>query len=331
MFPTKADPVRGVVVKKEVAALREAGLDVGVIRKQPGWRGYLRQARAVLAHSRCADVVHAHYGTSGFVAALCCGRTPLVVTMHGSDIALGPRPRWSKYWIQYLLSVAGAARARRIIVQDDTMVYQLPRPQRGRVVVLGQAVGLPVIPPQPVERQGVLFLSSRHRVVKRFPLAEAAVGLIAGVRALDSLDRHEVSAIPDAMEVARVGLLTSEREGMPVAVKEALAAGLRVVAVDLPGLRSIADDVPEAITLTKHDPSAIAAGVASALQADPLTETERTRLHDVLRARGWVEPDRTYTLMDIYRRVVGDAEASPTTFHQGPDVLQSHHPEDEQA
>ncbi len=36
------------------------------------------------------------------------------------------------------------------------------------------------------------------------------------------------------MARAGVGLITSEREGMPVALKEALAAGLRVLAVGLP-------------------------------------------------------------------------------------------------
>lgn len=304
MYPTPGDPVRGVVVRKEVMALREAGMDVGVIPKKPGWAGYLTQARAVLSHARRADLVHAHYGTSGFVAALLSGRTPLVVTMHGSDIALGPRPRMSKYWIQYLLSVGGAVRARRILVQDETMIDQLPVSQRDRAVVLGQAVRLPQIPTTAPRRSGVLFLSSRHRTVKRFPLATRAMALLPGVGTLDSLDRHPVAEIPAAMEAAAVGLLTSEREGMPVAVKEALAAGLRVVAVDLPGLRSIASELPEAITLTGHSPEEIARGLEAALAAPPLTRTQREHLHTVLRRRGWAEPDRTERLVRLYRDVL---------------------------
>ncbi|MDO5627577.1 MAG: glycosyltransferase [Mobilicoccus sp.] len=302
MYPSDDDPVRGVVVRKEVEALRAAGLTVGVIPKRPGWRGYITQARLLLAHAGRADVIHAHYGTSGFVAALFSGSTPLVVTMHGSDIALGPRPQLSKYWIQYLLSVVGAARAAKIVVQDDTMVQQLPQRLRGRTSALGQAVRLPEVVEQ-TDRSGVLFLSSRHRSVKRFPLAEEAMNLLPKAGQLDSLDRHPVADIPRAMETARVGLLTSEREGMPVAVKEALAAGLRVVAVDLPGLRSLAEEVPHAVVLTGHDPASIAAAVNDALQAPPLTTSERADIHGVLRRRGWTEPDRTRTLVAEYRRL----------------------------
>jgi len=313
MFPSEADPVRGVVVRKEVTALRDAGFEVGVIPKEPGWRGYVKQALSVLAHARRADVVHAHYGTSGFVAAACCGRTPMVVTMHGSDIALGPRPQWNKYWIQYLLSAAGAVRAKQIIVQDETMVGQLPRQQRRKTTVLGQAVTLPQLSAEQASRTGVLFLSSRYRAVKRFPLAEAAMRLVPGPNALDSLDRHEVPDIPAAMESARVGLLTSGREGMPVAVKEALAAGLRIVAVDLPGLRALAARLPEAITLTAHDPADIAQGITEALRADPLGPDERMKIHQVLRECGWVEPDRTLALAEIYR--TARARSMPVTHH----------------
>lgn len=312
MFPSHSDQVRGVVVRKEVEALQAAGLDVGVIPKRPGWAGYLDQARAVATYARQADLVHAHYGTSGFVSALFCSRTPMIVTMHGSDIALGPRPRLSKYWIQYLLSVTGATRAKRILVQDDTMVDQLPASQRERAVVLGQAVRLPVLPIALPPRTGVLFLSSRHRPVKRFHLAEAAVALVPEAGKIDSLDRHPVPQIPEVMEAAAVGLLTSEREGMPVAVKEALAAGLRVVAVDLPGLRSIADEVPEAITLTGHSAEEVAVGLRTALAAPLLTRQQRERIHDVLRRRGWAEPDRTNVLVGIYTEVTSLTSAGST-------------------
>ncbi|WP_168582229.1 glycosyltransferase [Gephyromycinifex aptenodytis] len=302
MFPSDEDPVRGVVVLKEVTALRESGIQVNVAPKRPGWRGYLTQLRAVIAQVQGADLVHAHYGTSGFVSALACGNTPLVVTMHGSDIAFGFRPRLSKYWIQYLLSVLGASRARAIIVQDDTMVNQLPASLRSRARALGQAVRLPQIPAESAERQGVLFLASRHRPVKRFSLAQEAVRLVPDCPGLDSLDTHAVSDIPAAMEASRVGLLTSEREGMPVAVKEALAAGLRVVSVDLPALRALARELPEALTLTAHDPDSIARGVRQALAAPVLSPQQRSHIHDVLRRRLWTEPERTRALVEIYDR-----------------------------
>lgn len=309
MYPRADDPVRGIVVQREVEGLRAAGLGVRVIGKEPGWRGYLRQASLLRKLRGAADVIHAHYGTTGFVAAFCAPGHPLVITMHGSDIALGPRPRLSKYWVQYLLSVGGASRAGAIIVQDDTMLGRLPRRLRGRAVILGQSVRLPE--PSERARRGVLFLSDRHRPVKRFDLAQAAMAAVPRAGCLDSLDAHQPHEIPGAMAEARVGLLTSEREGTPVAVKEALAAGLRVVSVDLPGLRTLAGQAPEALTLTDHDPSAIAGAVSDALAAPPLGPVAQRGIHEVLREFGWTEPDRTQRLVRLYDRLLRESPRRP--------------------
>lgn len=301
MYPTADDPVRGVVVAREVARLRRAGLHVEVVGKAPGAAGYLAQARGLRRAAGRADLVHAHFGTTGFVAALLCGRRPLVVTMHGSDIAHGPRPSRSKYWPQYLLSVAGALRARAVVLQDASMLSTLPPPVARRCRVLGQPVAVPEQAP-PEVRAGVLFLSDRARAVKRFPLAQAAADL-AGVT-LDSLDAHPVDEVPEAMASARVGLLTSEREGLPVAVKEALAAGLRVVSVRLPSLEPLAALAPEALRLTEHDPRSLADALLAALEAPPLDEPSRRGLHRLLAERGWTEGSHTQELTALYRRLL---------------------------
>lgn len=304
MYPTDEDAVRGIAVRREVDRLRARGTSVTVIGKSPGWRGYLAQAIETRRFVRSVDLIHAHYGTSGFVAALVAPRTPLIVTMHGSDVALGLRPRLNKYWIQYILSIIGALRAAAIVVQDPTMATQIPGRMRGKVVILGQAVDVP--PYGDRERHGILFLSDRSRPVKRFFLAEQAVAELHPPQLLDSLDRHSVEGIPDAMSVARVGLLTSEREGMPIAVKEALACGLRVVSVDLPALRPLAAACDGAIVLVPHEPAALATALAATLARDPLTRDEHAGVVRVLRDRLWTEPERTTALSDIYLRVANN-------------------------
>jgi Glycosyltransferase Family 4/Glycosyl transferases group 1 len=303
MFPTASNPVFGIVVQREVERLRTAGSYVRVVSKSAGLRGYFGQAvHAALARSS-VDVVHAHFGTSGFVAALTCGRRPLVVTLHGSDIAAGWRPRLSRYWIQYWLSIAGAWRASQVLVQDESMILQLPPGLRRKTVVLGQAVTLPGPRDRDLIRSGVIFLGDRRRVIKRFWLAESAVAHLMEPTRLDSLDMYKPSDVLGAMAAASVGLLTSEREGMPVAVKEALAVGLRVVAVDLPPLRELANDLPDVVTLTAHEASALAAALSRALKSGPLTAAELTRVHAVMEAKGWTEPGRTLRLQHYYREL----------------------------
>lgn len=304
MFPTERQEAFGIVVRREVEELRRLGLSVQVVDKTPGWRAYAAQLWRARRAVMSADVVHGHYGTSGFVAALIRRRRPLVITLHGSDIALGPRPRWDKYWVQYLLSVAAASQAQCVIVQDVSMLKRLPQSLRSRTVVLGQGVALPEPTGEP--RSGVLFLSDRRRAVKRFQLAEASVRLVDGLE-LHSLDQYPVTDLPAAMQRHEVGLLTSEREGMPVAVKEALAAGMRVVSVDLPSLRSVASDLPGVVVLTQHDPASIAAGLRIAL-SEPLSAAEtRTKTLAYLARRGWTEPERTRELAAIYARLANQS------------------------
>lgn len=298
MFPTTDDPVRGIVVAREVQRLRAAGVDVRVIGKDPGWGGYARQARALLRQRRWPHVVHAHYGTSGFVVRLMRGRTPFVLTLHGSDVAHGARPGASKYWLQFLLSVVGADGARAVLLQDESMASTLPARLRTRAEVLGQPVSLPA-DALPKTREGLLFLADRDRPVKRFALASEVARRVG--RTLDSLDRHPPDGVATALRHARVGLLTSEREGLPVAVKEAMAAGLRVVSVRLPSLESLAEQVgEEVLLLTGEAPAELATGVRRLLALPPLDAGGVGRVHDVLRRRGWTSEQHTAALLGTY-------------------------------
>ncbi len=145
MYPRPGDPVLGIVVRRKVDALRARACTIEVIGKAPGWWGYAVEAREALrALRREYDVVHAHFVTSAFVAAAVRlvrrGRPPLVVTLHGSDVATGWRPQRDNYWLQFWLSYLGCLAARRVLVQDEVMLAVLPGPVRRRAEVLGQGI-----------------------------------------------------------------------------------------------------------------------------------------------------------------------------------------------
>jgi len=91
---------------------RDAGHDVHFLELSPGPRravpvhacgvsasrwGYplgMLRARAAIKKLK-PDVVHAHYATSGGLAALVCGFRPTIVTAHGTDLTEGARsPIW---------------------------------------------------------------------------------------------------------------------------------------------------------------------------------------------------------------------------------------------
>ena len=91
MYPTATEPHFGCFVKDQVDDLRRLGVDVSVLAFDGRSRKhrYLTTAprlRQALRHDRY-DIVHAHYGLSGAVAALQLA-TPVVTTFHGSDASV---------------------------------------------------------------------------------------------------------------------------------------------------------------------------------------------------------------------------------------------------
>src|SRR5947209_8118984 len=99
MYPSRARPSSGRFVRDQVTALSAiAGVDVEVFAFVPrGAASYARAAaRLRRRHSRSRfDVVHAHYGLSGWVSLALRGM-PHVVTFHGTDLEhplVGPSSR----------------------------------------------------------------------------------------------------------------------------------------------------------------------------------------------------------------------------------------------
>ena len=84
MWPTEARPEHGAFVRDQVEALRrEPGVDVELRKFPPGAASYLRAAwslRGVASRDRF-DVVHAHYGLSGW-SALAARARPLAAAGH---------------------------------------------------------------------------------------------------------------------------------------------------------------------------------------------------------------------------------------------------------
>jgi glycosyltransferase involved in cell wall biosynthesis len=84
----------------------------------------------------------------------------------------------------------------------------------------------------------------------------------------------------DVLAAASIGVLSSDFEGMPLAVLEYMAAGLPVVATRVGGLPEIVDDGETGVLVTPRDPEALAAALARLIGAPALARAmgERGRL-----------------------------------------------------
>jgi glycosyltransferase involved in cell wall biosynthesis len=102
---------------------------------------------------------------------------------------------------------------------------------------------------------------------------------------------------------AEVFVLPSTSEGLPMALLEAMAYGLAIVATNVGGVPDVADDEVDALVVPSADPAALAAAVAR-LAADPGL---RQRLGDGARAQSLrLAPERIAEQFDtVYRRLLG--------------------------
>lgn len=195
----------------------------------------------VLSESLQSDKYELVHATSGFVApvGIAQPKRPVVITFWGTDL-LG------NYWGGKYKSVCRycARKADATIVMSEEMKRELGCDAH----VIPHGIDMEKFSPLPQykakrklnwkeDQRYVLFPYHPDRTVKRYPLAKRVVEQVN--TQLDSdvslivLTGEAHWKVPLYMNAADVLLLTSEHEGSPNTVKEALACNLPVVATDV--------------------------------------------------------------------------------------------------
>ena len=271
MYPTEEEPFFGSFVKEQVDDVRSLGIDVDVYDFDGRRRksAYAKAAVAVarLAHTGRYDLVHAHYGLSGAVAMV-QRRLPVVTTFHGSDTGY---KRWqrevsrvvARATVPILVDAAAAprigVRAAPLIPCGVDLQRFAPRDRDAAREELG-------LDPN---RRYALFPSNPAKRVKRYDVFEAAVS--AARRRLPALDSITLAGytrdqVALAMNAGDVVVLTSDSEGSPVVVKEALACETPVVSVDVGDVRATISRLP-GCSIRARRPEDLADGIVEALES----------------------------------------------------------------
>lgn len=268
MYPTRAEPWFGSFVKDQVEAIRRLGVFVHVFhfdgrRKRGAYAAAARGVRA-LAHSGDFDLAHAHYGLTGAVA-LCQHSLPVVTTFHGSDsaqVAWQRRVSWlvARRTVPIFVAAANANRlglshAAVVPAGVDTALFQ-PQERTAARAELGWSE----------DAVYVLFPGARSNSIKRVDLFDEVVGRAAtrlpdirGVT-LERYSRHDVVRVMNAVDVL---VVTSDSEGSPVAVKEALACCTPVVSVRVGDVPDVLEGLPGCYVCAR-DPAVLADAVVDA-------------------------------------------------------------------
>jgi glycosyltransferase involved in cell wall biosynthesis len=242
MEPTTANPARGAFVRTQVHALRRAGADVELYEFQPGLGNYPGAARE-LRRFEGFDVVHAHFGLTAWPALAVAG-AKRAVTLHGTDV------RHPRSW---RITKAALGRMDLVAAASEELAAAV-RAKRPGTDVAVLPIGVDLDRFRPLDRREsrarlgldanaplALFPADPERPEKRADLAREAAQH-AGAQLL-TLGHVPPDEVPHWINAADVVLVPSDREGFGLAVVEALACDVPVIATPVGVHREALEDI----------------------------------------------------------------------------------------
>jgi len=276
MFPTVEKPDFGCFVKAQLDSLAKKGISLDLIFAN-GRRSkfnYLKGAWQVFSKSlrQRYDLVHAHYGLSGLMAR-CQLRSPVVVSFCGTDV-MDP--------LQGKISRLVSRLADLSIVKSECLKQALGQ-EDARIIPNGVDLSL-FQPMNRIEARRKLAISEDGHYVlfvghpasrpKRFDIAQEVLRLVSSrfnrpVELL-TLTGHPQREVPLYMNACDVLLVTSEWEGSPNMVKEAMACNMPIVSTDVGDIREIIGNMENSY-VCPQDPQVLADRLLAVLKTDQRT------------------------------------------------------------
>ncbi len=257
-------------------SLSDKGLDVvfyDIVGK--GIKGYLSniiKLRSLINNER-PDLLHAHYSLSGIVTALTFTKTPIVISLMGSDVNSVSNSQ--KYIIKFFIRFFW----KEVIVKSKEMKKNL---NYENAHIIPNGVDFKnyesIDKVKAIEKLGwdknkkhILFSSNPERPEKNYQLAKEAIDVLnienLEVRFLMNLSQTEMPLYYNAADCL---LLTSFYEGSPNVIKEAMACNCPIVSTDVGDVKEIISGV-DGCYLTSFDEKEVAEKVKNALKFNQRT------------------------------------------------------------
>lgn len=260
-------------VSDQVDALLQAGVNCEYFTiESKGWRGYLKSRKPLLDKIRQfkPDLLHAHFGLSGFLANLQF-KIPVVTTFHGCDINKLSLRLLSYYPLllsKFCIFVSASQAAKVSFFKYKSQVvpcgidfgtfYPIDKKLARNKLNWDQT------------KKIVLFSSKFDRPEKNATLAFEVMKLLPAEYELVELygySREEVNLVMNAVDV---GLLTSIREGSPMFFKELMACGKPIVTTNVGDAVEQLSDTSGSY-IVAYDAVAISEAILQALDLEEVT------------------------------------------------------------
>jgi teichuronic acid biosynthesis glycosyltransferase TuaC len=268
-------------IKEQGDSLKSEGIDVDYYPVNgKGLMGYIKAGIRLRKHleQRNYNLIHAHFTYSGWTALIGARRgMPVVLSLMGTD-ANGEYKGKNKIKfasrMSSLLTWLIQPFVKAIISKSDNIEEAVYRKNKSFIIPNG--VNMQKF--QPLQQNGhtfgangkkkALFLGSKTKSGKNFPLAEAAVRQLDNVELICPYPVNH-SDVPKYLNEADVLLFPSFMEGSPNVIKEAMACNCPIVSTDVGDVKWVFGET-KGCYIASFDPKDFATKIKLAIETPPL-------------------------------------------------------------
>ena len=319
-------------------ALRDAGADVLIapVRDDPPWGTV--QLAASYAQDENVDVVHAHLANAHVLAALVSGLTdrPTLATIHGRAVPmldLEAHRSSERMHMSVVCRAAyrharaiGVAREHLHFVPNGVPVVQAPLAGGALAASLGVAADAPLVgfvgrlspekAPDVFVRMAAQLADRQSRpafvVVGDGPMRERAIDCARSLGIRERIhfvgERHDVPALLPSLAAL---VVPSHAEGMPLALMEAMAAGVPVVATSVGGIPELVRHDETGLLVDDGDVSGFAAAVDRLLDDRAWASGLGARAREWALAH-WPQHESAMRMGGLLTRIAAGGRAPPS-------------------
>lgn len=315
-------------------ALRDAGADVVIapVRDDPAWLTV--QLATAIVHDEAVDVLHAHLANAHVLGALVSALTerPCLATIHGRTV---PMLDFEAHRLTDAMHVSvvcraaysharaiGVARDRLHLIPNGVPAPDASADSTALATSLGLAADVPLVGyvgRLSPEKGPELFVRMAWQLAAKHPRAAFVIigdgpmreRLREDVRVLGIGDRvhfagerRDVLALLPSLTVV---VVPSRTEGMPLALMEAMAAGLPVVATSVGGIPELIQHLQTGLLVGAGDPGQLAVAVDGLLDDLPWAAAIGARARQRAVAL-WPQRESALRMGALLRRIAHSAE-----------------------
>lgn len=266
-YPTPNHPIFGIFVKEQIDSLTDQGLDNEVFfinGREKGMFEYLKSIFRLkeFLKSKKIDVVHCHHALSGlcFIFSGKSNKYKSIISYQND-----PLNEQGNFLYTFIKKQFDAIilKNNSFIVDNSTIFYQPNGVNTNFFQPISKEECKCKLNLQSDKRY-ILFVSSNFkREQKRYDRFQKVLTILKNKYKLSDIEEltlinTERSLVPLYFNAASLHLLTSDFEGSPNSVKEAMSCNTSVVSTDVGNVRELLSDVKGSYVTSKNDPYILA-------------------------------------------------------------------------